>query len=70
MAIRHGDGNWPGLDVVRLCPERLFPVCSPKLARRKRILTTEDLFRLDRAAALARATVACAEAGSETERSG
>ena len=31
LAVRHGDGNWPGLDVVRLCSERLFPVCSPKL---------------------------------------
>src|SRR5215208_2483990 len=24
VAIRHGDGNWPGLDVVRLYSERLF----------------------------------------------
>src|SRR5260370_17125756 len=31
VAIRHGDGHWPGLDVVRLYSERLFPVCSPKL---------------------------------------
>ena len=31
LAVRHGDGNWPGLDVVRLSPEELFPVCSPKL---------------------------------------
>ncbi len=31
VAIRHGDGDWAGLDVVRLCSERLFPVCSPKL---------------------------------------
>src|SRR4051794_36351789 len=31
LAVRHGDGNWAGLDVVRLCSERLFPVCSPKL---------------------------------------
>src|SRR5881275_2589886 len=30
VAIRHGDGNWPGHDVVRLCSEQLFPVCSPK----------------------------------------
>src|SRR5206468_7263806 len=27
----HGDGNWAGLDVVRLCTEQLFPICSPKL---------------------------------------
>jgi LysR family transcriptional regulator, glycine cleavage system transcriptional activator len=31
VAVRHGDGNWPGLDTVRLCPEQLFAVCSPKL---------------------------------------
>ena len=28
IAVRHGDGHWPGMDVVRLCSERLFPVCS------------------------------------------
>lgn len=33
LAIRHGDGNWPGLHVIRLCVERLFPVCSPALLR-------------------------------------
>jgi len=31
LAIRHGDGQWPGMDVTRLCTEELFPVCSPKL---------------------------------------
>jgi LysR family transcriptional regulator, glycine cleavage system transcriptional activator len=31
LAIRHGNGHWAGLDAVRLCSERLFPVCSPKL---------------------------------------
>ena len=25
LAVRHGDGNWPGLDAVRLCSEQLFP---------------------------------------------
>jgi LysR family glycine cleavage system transcriptional activator len=33
LAIRHGDGQWPGLHVTRLCVEELFPVCSPKLVR-------------------------------------
>jgi LysR family glycine cleavage system transcriptional activator len=32
LAVRHGDGHWPGLHVVRLCSEELFPVCSPRLA--------------------------------------
>jgi LysR family glycine cleavage system transcriptional activator len=31
LGIRHGDGNWPGLHVTRLCTEELFPVCSPGL---------------------------------------
>lgn len=31
LAIRHGDGQWPGLHTTRLCTEELFPVCSPKL---------------------------------------
>src|SRR6185369_9515045 len=31
LAIRHGDGQWPGLHVTQLCTEELFPVCSPKL---------------------------------------
>jgi DNA-binding transcriptional LysR family regulator len=36
LAVRHGDGNWPGLDTVRLSPEQLFAVCSPKLLSGKR----------------------------------
>jgi LysR family transcriptional regulator, glycine cleavage system transcriptional activator len=32
MAVRHGDGNWPGLEAARLCAEHLFAVCSPGLA--------------------------------------
>jgi LysR family transcriptional regulator, glycine cleavage system transcriptional activator len=46
VAIRHGDGNWPGLDVQRLYSERLFPVCSPKLvAGRNRITKAADLLK-------------------------
>jgi LysR family transcriptional regulator, glycine cleavage system transcriptional activator len=46
VAIRHGDGHWPGLDVVRLYSERLFPVCSPKLvAGRNRIAKVADLLK-------------------------
>jgi LysR family transcriptional regulator, glycine cleavage system transcriptional activator len=46
LAIRHGDGKWPGLDVVRLCSEQLFPVCSPKLVTgRNRITTASDLLK-------------------------
>jgi LysR family glycine cleavage system transcriptional activator len=37
LAVRHGDGDWPGLDTVQLSAEQLFAVCSPKLlvGRRK-----------------------------------
>src|SRR5215469_5506258 len=31
VAVRHGEGNWPGLDTIRLSAEHLFVVCSPKL---------------------------------------
>jgi LysR family glycine cleavage system transcriptional activator len=47
LAVRHGDGNWPGLDVVRLCSEELFPVCSPTLlSGRQRIGKPADLLKL------------------------
>src|SRR6201994_4910759 len=46
VAIRHGDGNWPGLDVQRLYSERLFPICSPKLITgRNRITKAADLLK-------------------------
>jgi len=46
LAVRLGDGNWPGFDVVRLCPEQLFPVCSPKLVSgRDRITQASDLLK-------------------------
>jgi LysR family transcriptional regulator, glycine cleavage system transcriptional activator len=35
VAIRHGNGNEPGLHVLRLCVEEIFPVCSPKLLKGK-----------------------------------
>ncbi len=31
LAVRHGDGIWPGLDAVCLMAENVFPVCSPAL---------------------------------------
>jgi LysR family transcriptional regulator, glycine cleavage system transcriptional activator len=46
LAVRHGDGKWPGFEVVRLCPERLFPVCSPKLVGgHTRITQASDLLK-------------------------
>ncbi len=46
VAVRHGDGNAPGLDVTRLCVEKLAPVCSPKLLHgRAGIRKPSDLAR-------------------------
>ena len=39
LAVRHGDGTWPGLHVERLSAEQLFPVCSPKLLSGKHRLS-------------------------------
>ena len=46
LAVRHGDGNWPGLEVVNLCPERLHAVCSPRLLHGRRLATPADLLQL------------------------
>ncbi len=46
MAVRHGQGDWPGLDAVEMCREMLFPVCSPHLLRSKKLpLKVQDLLR-------------------------
>jgi LysR family glycine cleavage system transcriptional activator len=46
LAVRHGDGNWPGLDAVNLCPEVLFPICSPKLTiGRRRLRHPSDVLK-------------------------
>jgi LysR family transcriptional regulator, glycine cleavage system transcriptional activator len=46
IAVRHGDGKWPGLDAVRLCSEQLFPVCSPKLlSGHPQITAASDLLK-------------------------
>ena len=53
LAIRHGNGQWPGRDAVRLCSERLFAVCSPKLLSDRNPITQPSdvlkfpLLRLD-----------------------
>jgi len=46
MAVRHGDGNWPGLDPVQLSSEQLFAVCSPKLlSGRRRLDKPADILK-------------------------
>jgi LysR family glycine cleavage system transcriptional activator len=46
LAIRHGAGDWVGLDAVNLCSEELFPVCSPALLHSRRgIHSPEDVLQ-------------------------
>src|SRR5262245_28066762 len=46
LAVRHGDGNWPGLDTARLSSEQLFAVCSPKLlSGRRRLAKPADILK-------------------------
>jgi LysR family glycine cleavage system transcriptional activator len=46
LAVRHGDGRWPGLAVECLCAEQLFAVCSPALvAGLKRRIKPEDVLK-------------------------
>jgi len=36
--LRYGEGDWPGLQVVRFMTEVIFPVCSPRVITRDRPL--------------------------------
>ena len=46
LAVRHGEGNWPGLDTVKLSAEQLFAVCSPKLlSGRRRLSSPADILK-------------------------
>ncbi|MGP1397932.1 MAG: LysR substrate-binding domain-containing protein [Inquilinaceae bacterium] len=44
VAVRVGDGKWPGVKAELLIEQRIFPVCSPELA--KRLKTPADLGRV------------------------
>jgi LysR family glycine cleavage system transcriptional activator len=45
LAIRYGSGLWPGLEVVPLMTEDVFPVCSPALLRGPHPLRQPDDLR-------------------------
>jgi LysR family glycine cleavage system transcriptional activator len=45
LAVRHGEGNWAGLETVRLSAEQLFAVCSPKLLSGRRLRKPADILR-------------------------
>ncbi|MDM3870764.1 transcriptional regulator GcvA [Porticoccus sp. W117] len=44
IAIRLGDGNWPGLYIKRITNDQLVPVCTPELA--KKVKTPADIKKL------------------------
>ena len=44
LAVRHGEGHWPGLTAHPLMDETLFPVASPEVAAR--VATASDIARL------------------------
>lgn len=43
LAIRYGSGRYPDLEVERLLPESIYPVCSPELLAKHPILSPQDL---------------------------
>ncbi len=46
VAVRHGGGNWAGLEATRLCAEQVFAVCSPSLlAGRNRLRRPADVLK-------------------------
>lgn len=53
IAIRYGEGNWPGLETMYLLDEEIFPVCSPTYLKGRpspkgpRDLLSETLLYLD-----------------------
>jgi LysR family transcriptional regulator, glycine cleavage system transcriptional activator len=48
VAIRSGDGLWPGLETHRLFPSSVTPLLSPSLAARLELSRPEDLFSATR----------------------
>lgn len=54
LGIRHGAGQWPGLQARYLMPDRLYPVTSPELAYHADVRSAEDVARLPLIADLSR----------------
>ncbi len=44
MGVRYGQGQWQGLEAVKLMDEEVYPVCSPTfLNEHSFLLTPNDL---------------------------
>jgi LysR family glycine cleavage system transcriptional activator len=46
LAVRHGEGDWPGLAAVSLARERFHAVCSPSLPGARRVARPAELLEL------------------------
>jgi LysR family glycine cleavage system transcriptional activator len=54
LGIRHGPGNWSGLNALHLMDEHLFPVASPRMPGIERVRSATDVARLPLISDLAR----------------
>lgn len=45
MAVRYGDGHWPGVHATRLFGGEMFPIVSPKLLKGRKLPLSLDEFR-------------------------
>lgn len=45
VALRYGDGNWPGIAAEKVMDLRTVPVASPALVKRLRLRTAADISR-------------------------
>lgn len=45
MAVRYGDGHWPGVHATRMFTGEMFPVVSPKLLKGRKLPLSLDEFR-------------------------
>ena len=45
MAVRYGDGHWPGVHATRLFGGEVFPVVSPKLLKGRKLPLSIEEFR-------------------------
>ncbi|MBX9910810.1 MAG: transcriptional regulator GcvA [Beijerinckiaceae bacterium] len=45
-AVRLGDGVWPGVDVDKLLPNELVPLCTPAYRRKFELRSLEDIGRV------------------------
>ncbi|MBE1283330.1 MAG: LysR family transcriptional regulator [Rhodobacteraceae bacterium] len=45
LAIRRGDGNWPGVHAVLIAPEVIYPIASPAVMQHANLSSVPDLLQ-------------------------